>query len=66
MTTNQLIRLGNIYGFTGGSYAGNVYSHRGLCPAINTAGGGNREPIVIIKEIDYEANQTNNMRIERA
>lgn len=65
MITNQLIRLGNIYGFTGGSYAGNVYSHRGLCPAINTAGGGNREPIVIIKEIDYETNQTNNMCVER-
>lgn len=62
----ELIRLGNIYGFTGGSYAGNVYSHRGLCPAINTAGGGNREPIVVIKEIiDYEANQTNNMCVER-
>lgn len=61
----ELIRLGNIYGFTGGSYAGNVYSHRGLCPAINTAGGGNREPIVIIKEINYEVNQTNNMRVER-
>lgn len=49
-----IIRLGNIYGFTGGSYAGNVYSPNGMCPSINTAGGGNREPIVVIK---YEINK---------
>ena len=47
----EIIRLGNMYGFTGGSFAGNVYSPRGLCPSINTAGGGNREPIVIIKDV---------------
>ncbi len=53
----ELIRLGNIYGFTGGSFAGNVYSTDGLCPSINTAGGGNREPIVVIKNVI----KTNNM-----
>jgi len=46
----NMILLGNIYGFTGGSYAGNVYSSRGLCPSINTAGGGNREPIIVVKK----------------
>lgn len=43
----ELIRIGNIYGFTGGSFAGNVYITNGLAPAINTAGGGNRMPIVL-------------------
>ena len=32
-------RLFNIYGFTGGSFAGNVYDPKGLSPAINTMGG---------------------------
>lgn len=43
----QVKRLFNIYGFTGGSYAGNVYDPKGLCPAINTMGGGNREPLIV-------------------
>lgn len=42
-----MIRLFNIYGFTGGSYAGNVYDLRGISPSINTCGGGNREPMII-------------------
>jgi hypothetical protein len=32
-------RLFNIYGQTGGSFAGNVYDPFGVCPAINTMGG---------------------------
>lgn len=40
-------RLFNIYGHTGGSYAGNVYDPDGVCPALNTMGGGNREPLII-------------------
>lgn len=32
-------RVGNIYGFTGGSFAGMVYSTDGLCPTINCMGG---------------------------
>lgn len=43
------IRLGNIYGFTGGNYAGNVYDKRGLCPAMNAMGGGNRQPMIVVK-----------------
>ena len=42
-----LIRLGNLYGFTGGSFSGMVYADKGLAPSINTAGGGNRMPIII-------------------
>lgn len=43
----ELRKIGNLYGFTGGSYAGMVYSALGLCPTINTAGGGNREPMIL-------------------
>lgn len=45
--SSRLIRIGNIYGFTGGSFAGMVYDPRGLCPTINTMGGGQREPLII-------------------
>lgn len=40
-------KLGNIYGFDGGSYAGNVYSSEYISPTINTMGGGNREPMIV-------------------
>lgn len=44
MKTNRLF---NIYGFTGGSFAGNVYGTDGVSPTINTMGGGNREPLIV-------------------
>ena len=44
---SEIKRLGNIYGFDGGSYAGNGYSPKGLCPALNSTGGGNRQPMFI-------------------
>ncbi len=48
MPSNELIRLGNMYGADKGSgYAGNVYAPNGICPTINTCGGGNREPMCI-------------------
>lgn len=40
-------KLGNIYGATGGSYAGNVYDKNYCSPTINTGGGGNRQPMII-------------------
>ena len=40
-------KLGNIYGFTGGSYAGAVYDDSGLSPSIDTMSGGNRQPMII-------------------
>ena len=43
----RLIRIGNIFGATGGSFAGNIHSPDGLCPTINTSGGGYREPMII-------------------
>ena len=48
----KLEPVGNIYGYTGGSFAGMVYFDSGLCPTINTAGGGNREPTIV--EIDED------------
>ena len=34
------VKLGNIYGFTGGSFAGNVYSADDICPTLNSMQGG--------------------------
>lgn len=45
---SKVLRLGNIYGFDGGSYGGNVYDKSGLAPSILTAQGGNKQPIVVI------------------
>ena len=50
MMTDRTIRIGNLYGFTGGSFAGMIYSPEGLCPTINTAGGGQREPMIVTYE----------------
>lgn len=40
-------RLGNIYGFDGGNYAGNVYDDKMLSPTIRTYQGGNQQPMII-------------------
>lgn len=40
-------RLFNIYGHTGGNFAGNVYDQSGLSPALMTMSGGNRQPFII-------------------
>lgn len=57
MPSNELIRLGNMYGADkGGGYAGNVYDPNGICPTINTCGGGNREPMVVeVRDADGES-----------
>ena len=44
---DEIDRIGNIYGFTGGSYAGMVYGVNGCGPALNTMGGGRREPLIV-------------------
>ena len=46
----MVIKLGNIYGFTGGNFAGNVYSTKGIAPALKTMQGGNRQPLIIVKD----------------
>ena len=50
MDEQKEIKLGNIYGFTGGNYAGNVYDQKGLCPCISTFQGGNQQPIIVEKK----------------
>ena len=40
-------KIGNIYGATGGNYAGNVYDDNYLAPSISTCGGGNQQPMII-------------------
>ena len=40
-------RLGNIYGFDGGNYAGNVYDDKALPPTIRTYQGGNQQPMIV-------------------
>ena len=46
----EVKRLGNIYGFDGGNYAGNIYDINGLAPAIWT--------IVNKKDTIYDKNFT--------
>lgn len=41
------IKIGNIYGFDGGNFAGNVYDADGICPCLRTFCGGNQQPMVI-------------------
>ncbi|MBR2408948.1 MAG: hypothetical protein IKB07_08330 [Lachnospiraceae bacterium] len=40
-------RLGNIFGFTGGNYAGNVYDQNYIAPTLNTMQGGYKQPMII-------------------
>lgn len=40
-------KIGNIYGFGGGKYSGNIYDENGLSPALNTCEGGNRQPMIL-------------------
>lgn len=39
-------RLGNIYSFDGGNYAGNVYDKEFTSPTLKTMQGGNSQPMV--------------------
>ena len=40
-------KLGNLNGFSGGNFAGNVYDKEYVAPALNTMGGGNRQPMIV-------------------
>ena len=43
----KIERIGNLFVAEGGSFAGQIYLPSGLCPTINTAGGGMREPMIL-------------------
>ena len=47
--SEKIERLFNIYGFSGGSFAGNVYGIEGIAPTLNCMGGGNRMPLILIE-----------------
>ena len=54
------VRLGNIFGFTGGNYAGNVYDQNYMCPTLHTMqGGGYKQPMIV------EANSIRMVRTEQ-
>lgn len=40
-------RIGNIYGFDGGNFAGNVYDKDSCSPTIRTYQGGNQQPCIV-------------------
>ena len=44
----EVKRLGNIFGYTGGNFAGNVYDKFSLSPTLNSMQGGNKQPMIII------------------
>ena len=47
--SEKIERLFNIYGFSGGSFAGNVYGIDGIAHTLNCMGGGNRMPLILIE-----------------
>ena len=51
-------KIGNIFGFTGGNYAGNVYDKDHLSPTLNTMQGGCKQPMIV------EANSIRMVRTE--
>ena len=54
--SEKIERLFNIYGFSGGSFAGNVYGIDGIAPTLNCMGGGNRMPLILIVEDEDKDN----------
>lgn len=57
--TSREYRIGNVYNpeHTGGSFAGNVYDKKGLCPALSAMQGGGRQPHIIVG-VDKSVNDT--------
>lgn len=53
-------KIGNIFGFTGGNYAGNVYDQNYLAPTLNTMQGGCKQPLIIqeVKQLGFMDNGT--------
>lgn len=56
----EVIRLGSIFGHTGGSFAGLVYYPYGLAPTLNTAQGGLRMPLIIEEQNGRNKDKTSN------
>lgn len=63
VSPNREYKIGNVYNpkHTGGSFAGNVYDKKGLCPALSTMQGGGRQPHIVTNAtigIDKSINDT--------
>ena len=56
----EVMRLGSIFGHTGGSFAGLVYHPYGLAPTLNTAQGGLRMPLIIEEQNGRNKDKTSN------
>lgn len=49
-SANRENKIGNIFGATGGNYAGNVYDVNYLAPCLNSMEGGYRQPLIIVED----------------
>lgn len=47
MVVTREKKLGNLNGFTGGNFAGNVYDKDMRCPTISACSGGNTQPMMV-------------------
>lgn len=43
----EVKKIGNIFGYTGGNFSGNVYDTRSLSPTLSTMQGGNKQPMLV-------------------
>jgi hypothetical protein len=48
----EVMKIGNIYGFTGGSFDGNVFLPEGICSTVITFPGGGVQRIIETYETD--------------
>lgn len=68
MVEIQEKRLGNIYSFDGGNYAGNVYDKECISPILKTMQGGNSQPMVVAmrgRNPDNPSDRTNGSPTEQ-
>ena len=49
-------KLGNLWGFTGGNYVGNVYDKECIAPALLTMQGGGKQPMIVVCEEECDDN----------
>ena len=56
----EVKQLGNIFGYTGGNFSGNVYDKLFLSPTLNTMQGGNKQPMIIesVRQLGFMDNGT--------
>lgn len=50
---NKERKLGNMFGGTGGNFAGTVFDKRYIAPALRTMQGGLQQPMIIVEDKEY-------------